>query len=152
MGFGITHAHIVLNHKGIVAHAYKANKHKTDKIKLIFFKPFHGGGYDAILNFLFENSVIKRNGRHRAHTSSIESRIAFTYAFVIFGKGKGHMAFTIGKDKTGKLNAVQKALNNHLFACCTKFFVGQHIDKRRFCFFELMDDEYTFSCSKPIGL
>ena len=93
--FRVAHADVVFDHHRFTFHLDETEEDEAFVGDIFFFQAVDGRLNDAGANFLHIHFIGKRDGGYATHTACIQSFIAFTDAFVIFGYGEDFIVFSV---------------------------------------------------------
>ena len=147
----VTHATIVFNDHRLAFHVDESEEDKTFIINVLGLQTLNGRLDDAVFHFLHPFLGGKGYWRDAAHTSCVQSFVAFTNAFVVLGLGQDLIMLTIGQHEHRALYTTQELLDDHATGGIAKH-TAQHLLQLFLGFFKGGEYQHALSCAQTVGL
>ena len=146
----VSHTDIVFYHHGLVLHIDKSQEDETFVQDAFFAQAVDGGLYNAFAHFCHKFVVGERNGCHAAHTAGIQSFVAFSDAFIVFGHRQYFIMLAVAQHENRALYSAKEFLDDHFRAGIAEH-TAEHLFQLFPGFFQCRENQYAFTCAQAVG-
>ena len=151
LGLGVSQTAVILDDHRFAIYIDKSEEDETLVVDTFRGQTIHSGTYDTVLHLLHPFLGGKWDGSDTAHTTSVQTSVALTYALVVFCLGQNLIVGTVGENEYRALDAAKIFLDDHTGRGIAKH-TAKHFLEFLFSLVEGGKDENTLTGTKTVGL